>query len=160
MGSGELKGWENAWDKVPDVCAGAWHQMEAITSYRFTDLKALEQAIHALRAPQASWHDSVGEFGANRQEAGCSPPLNNEQLTSRIRAVAGQDSGFIELDTLNESDKPFSMGIISMRIRQILGSPPNVLFIGGTDRSTAIAFFRRPLNAADFRSLWFGVTKR
>jgi type VI secretion system protein VasJ len=153
IGSGPLKGWGSHWDLVPLACENIWTQMEYLSMKTFSDLRALEEEVQAVRPPSTSWPDLAAQRG-QFQELTAHDASN---LSREAASLAEKAERYISLDQRDGHNQSELICVYHSMIKARSEGVPNVILMGGTLERVYIVFFRRPLTTSDFLRLWSGA---
>jgi len=159
MGTGPLKGWEDNWDLLPDMCVGAWSQMEYLSAKRFSDFEQLESEVRLMKSPESKWP----KIKAKDREAEYPSLQNRLSLADRdveemVARLSHDKALFIPLDSGSSSDPHSFAGLWHSLMRSQLSEAPSTVFMGGSSEGTFLAIFLRALAPVDFVRLWSGGT--
>jgi len=157
LGTGTLKGWEDNWDLLPDVCVGTWTQMEYMSAKRFSDFEQFESEVRHIKPPEAEWSKlkskEEGKAGASSQN---SLSLNDRDVEEMITSLSQDKALFIPLDSGPSGDPHFLAGLWHSLLKSRINDIPSTVFMGGSSEGTFLAVFKRALAPADFVRLWSG----
>lgn len=147
IGTGPLYDWEKHWDLLPFACEGTWNQMESLSIRMFSDLQQLVDGVERINPPRAHWSD----FRDSDQNK---PPENLQALQDKIKAMAKENEIFDPLNEEGTKDSLASIHLYYSLLKTYWPETVTTAFMGGGPSKTWLAFFRRPLSAGDFVSLW------
>ncbi len=142
MGEGGLKGWEPAWENLPQQLEPAWRRMEAIASGRYDDIPALAASLNQL---------SVATDARRPRDA--APPEHAGLPAAYHEELNCTGGTLIDLGTLQD-DPERAVDRCLIVIKAWLHDVPTAVFIGGPPRRTWLAVMERALNTEDFIRLW------
>ena len=160
MGNGTLDEWQNCWELVPNACESAWTQMDKISVQRFAEVESLERTVNRLPLPLSDWLAYSPRDDENRGDG--EPAMSDELecFQRQLKNLSEKDAGYVALDPDSGLDCFGDVQLVGRILRECNGGVPSTVFLGGTAELTWFAFFRRPLSAADFNTLWADLPQR
>lgn len=164
IGTGPLKGWDDQWDLVPFICEKTWSQIEYLSTKMLNDFKKLEAEVQNIRPPYAEWSEFDKKI-ENLMEVGTTPDHKEffpdfTDLKKQASNFSEKAECFIYLDQGLFHDQITLISFWHSLFKTHVKSAPNAVFMGGTVEKTYLAFFKRPLTAADFIQLWSVSSER
>ena len=146
MGTGPLKGWEENWDLLPNVCGGAWGQMEYLSAKRFSDFEQFESEVRLIKPPGAGWSELPSS------DSGAGLTWDDRDVEKMVTRLSQDKILFIPLD----SDPSTLAGLWHSLMKSRISEVPSTVFMGGSSGGTFLAIFMRALAPVDFVRLWSG----
>lgn len=157
-GTGYLEDWEDQWDLLPFACEKTWSQIEYLSAQTFNDFTEMENDFKNIRSPQPAWSEfrekSETLNGAKEIAENHNLTQDNKKMDHEVSRLSGKSEGFIFLDQKSFDDPCILNSTWHKKLRALDRTMPNALFTGGTVDASYLAFFKRPLSAADFVRLW------
>ena len=157
VGVGDCNGWEKNWESLPATLEATWRQVEYIASKRFTNLKAMADAVHSLQAPGGDFPgDTDTVVHGFDPERGC--PAGDTGYQGALAHVAHrlreEKALLMPLDVDSRPHPPHGPLFWGTQLKKRDLNVPQAFFLGGTPGRTFLAVFARSLHPADFVRLW------